>query len=274
MFKLSSLPLEILYYIGGYVPTEDLITLGRLNLWYSYWVSSLIADRIANDVQKDGWRIHVDILSTSHPKDDSISSGFPFSIEMLLLSEFIRINPITLGLEFKLCPLEENGFDSKTSAVPSESSVVIFDKINTNINILAFFAQIPKNVEVRELEHINHAGASVVDANSLMKEMKEGGQSTKDGVINMGLEFNVEYGVSPITEEHDQSLEEKIEMFRNAYHRHKVTDTTTSCADDTSAMLKDPAMMIFKNILVSPDWWVQQMKTPSLEQNVFELVLW
>jgi hypothetical protein len=59
MYKLSSLPLEILYCIGEYVPTEDLITLGRLNLWYSYWVASLIADRIASDVQRDGWRIHV-----------------------------------------------------------------------------------------------------------------------------------------------------------------------------------------------------------------------
>jgi hypothetical protein len=194
---------------------------------------------------------------------------------MLLLSEFISINPITLGLEFKLCPLEENGFDSKLSAVPSESSVVIFDKINTKINILAFFAQIPKNVEARELEHINHAGASVVDANSLVKEMKEEGQSTKDGTINMGIEFNMEYGMSPITEElqHDQSLEEKIQIFKKAYHRHMKADTT-SCPDDNSSLLKDPALMVFKNILVSADWWVQQMKAPSLEQNFFELVLW
>jgi hypothetical protein len=140
---------------------------------------------------------------------------------------------------------------------------------------LAFFAQIPKNVEARELEHINHAGASVVDANSLVKEMKEEGQSTKDGTINMGIEFNMEYGMSPITEElqHDQSLEEKIQIFKKAYHRHMKADTT-SCPDDNSSLLKDPALMVFKNILVSADWWVQQMKAPSLEQNFFELVLW
>lgn len=59
MYKLSSLPIEILYIITDFLETEDLVTLGRLNTWYGYWISIVLGERIEECVQKEGWRIHV-----------------------------------------------------------------------------------------------------------------------------------------------------------------------------------------------------------------------
>lgn len=59
MYKLSSLPIEILYMISGFLETKDLITLARLNTWFSYRLSPLLSERIYKDVESDGWRIHV-----------------------------------------------------------------------------------------------------------------------------------------------------------------------------------------------------------------------
>lgn len=61
MYKLSSLPIEILYLIGSFLETEDLVTVGRLNTWYGYWISIILGERIEDCVQKEGWRIHVSI---------------------------------------------------------------------------------------------------------------------------------------------------------------------------------------------------------------------
>lgn len=59
MYKLSSLPIEILYLIGDFLEIKDLVALGRLNTWYSYWISIILGERISTSVQKEGWRIHV-----------------------------------------------------------------------------------------------------------------------------------------------------------------------------------------------------------------------
>lgn len=59
MYKLSSLPIEILYMISEFLDTEDLVTLARLNSWYSYRLSTLISERIYQYVEQEGWRIHV-----------------------------------------------------------------------------------------------------------------------------------------------------------------------------------------------------------------------
>lgn len=59
MYKLSNLPIEILYIIGDYLDTEDMVTVARLNTWYGYWFSILLSERIADLVKQEGWRIHV-----------------------------------------------------------------------------------------------------------------------------------------------------------------------------------------------------------------------
>jgi hypothetical protein len=61
MFKLSSLPVEILYLIGNYLDMQDLVTLARLNTWYGYWISIILGERIDTCVQEEGWRIHVSL---------------------------------------------------------------------------------------------------------------------------------------------------------------------------------------------------------------------
>jgi hypothetical protein len=62
MYKLSSLPIEILYIIGDYLNIEDMVTIARLNSWYGYWFSILLGERIANSVKQEGWRIHVSLI--------------------------------------------------------------------------------------------------------------------------------------------------------------------------------------------------------------------
>lgn len=68
MYKLSSLPIEIVYLIGNFLEIKDLVTLGRLNTWYGYWISIILGERIFTSVQKEGWRIHVNIYSASLKK--------------------------------------------------------------------------------------------------------------------------------------------------------------------------------------------------------------
>jgi hypothetical protein len=66
MFRLSRLPIELLYIIGAYLDTDDLLVLARLNNWYGYHMSSLLSERIDHYVKQDGWRIHVN--NTGHTK--------------------------------------------------------------------------------------------------------------------------------------------------------------------------------------------------------------
>ena len=59
MYKLSNLPLELIYIICDYLDTEDLLVLARLNNWYGYHLSMLLSERISHFVKHDGWKIHV-----------------------------------------------------------------------------------------------------------------------------------------------------------------------------------------------------------------------
>lgn len=68
MYKLSSLPIEILYIIGGYLDTEDIVAIARLNPWFGYWFSILLGERIADLVRQEGWRIHVKNIYHCDPK--------------------------------------------------------------------------------------------------------------------------------------------------------------------------------------------------------------
>lgn len=62
MYKLSSLPIEILYLVGDFLELQDLVTVGRLNSWYSYLFSIVLGERINDCVKEKGWRIHVSPL--------------------------------------------------------------------------------------------------------------------------------------------------------------------------------------------------------------------
>jgi hypothetical protein len=59
MYRLSKLPLEVLYAIFDFLEFKDLITVGRLNTWYSYKVSTTITERVFENIKQDGWRVHV-----------------------------------------------------------------------------------------------------------------------------------------------------------------------------------------------------------------------
>lgn len=61
MYTLSKLPIEILYSIMDHLDTSQVITMARLNSWYAYRLSTVISERISQNVKSDGWRIHVGI---------------------------------------------------------------------------------------------------------------------------------------------------------------------------------------------------------------------
>ena len=75
MFTLSHLPIEILYLITNHLAVEDIVILARLNSWYSYWLSFILGERIHQQIDQEGWRIHV-----RKPK------GIPEAIELIVTS--------------------------------------------------------------------------------------------------------------------------------------------------------------------------------------------
>lgn len=62
MFRLSSLPIEILYLTAEFLPLQDLVTFCRLNSWYGYWFSIILGEKIKKCVKDEGWRIHVSLF--------------------------------------------------------------------------------------------------------------------------------------------------------------------------------------------------------------------
>ncbi|KAG2213395.1 hypothetical protein INT47_009068 [Mucor saturninus] len=250
MYKLSSLPIEILYLIGDFLEIKDLVALGRLNTWYSYWISIILGERISTSVQREGWRIHIDILAKSYPSEQTPS--FPFSTELLLLSEYSRINPITLTLEFKLCPIDEDGLDAVKSATQSERSIVIFNKIKTNIDIVAYFAQISTN---RRLQHVNQAGAAIMNDRNLWNQLQDNNDIHGNMAI-MGSAFKLGYEMTT-QNSHKEDMVKLIETFQKDFDKHK------NALDASSIKKEDSAVISFDKIQVSPEWWIKQMKVPT-----------
>ncbi|CEP16362.1 hypothetical protein [Parasitella parasitica] len=252
MYKLSSLPIEILYKILDNLDTNDIITMARLNSWFSYRLSTLLGERIEHNVKSDGWRIHIDILAKSYPFSQA-SSSFPFPTELLLLSEFSRINPYTLTLEFNLYPIDDDGLDAIVSATQSQRSIVLFDKIKTNVDIVAYFAQISTN---RRLQHVNQAGAAIMNDRNILSSGKE---EESSGLAVMGTGFKIQYNLTRKIQ--DKDMLKLVDQFKLDYEQHK-SELDVLCLQDES-----PAVLSFHKVHVSPEWWLKQMKIPSFSSN-------
>ena len=166
---------------------------------------------------------------------------------MLLLSEFSKINPYTLTLEFNLCPIDEDGLDAIDSATRSQRSIVLFDKIKTNVDIVAYFAQISTN---RRLQHVNQAGAAIMNDRNLLSSDKE-----KSGMAVMGTGFKVQYNLT--TRIHEKDMSKLVDQFKSDYDQHKNELDTLSLQNEL------PAVISFDKIHVSPEWWLKQMEIPS-----------
>ncbi|GAA5798086.1 hypothetical protein HPULCUR_003486 [Helicostylum pulchrum] len=264
MYKLSSLPVEILYLVGDFLDLQDLVTVGRLNSWYSYLFSIILGERINDCVKEKGWRIHIDVLAKSYPSTQN-NPSFPFSTELLLLSEYSKINPVTMTLEFNLCPIDEEGLDAIKFATQSERSIVLFNKIKTNIDIVAYFAQISTN---RRLQHVNQAGAAIMNDRNLWKQL-DAKQSILGNMAVMGSAFQVQYEMT--TENTDkQDMQKLIDKFKADYDKHKNEHDTTTLHKNDSAVIS------FDKIHVSPEWWIKQMKVPDYnsEPSLIEHGYW
>lgn len=182
------------------------------------------------------------------------------------MSEYSRINPVTITLEFNLCPIDEEGLDAIKNASKSERSIVLFNKIKTNIDIVAYFAQISTN---RRLQHVNQAGAAIMNDMYLWNQIDK--QHTVFGnKAVMGSAFKVQYEMT--TEYNDkQDMEKLIDRFRDDYDKHKNEHDTTDLDN------KDSAVISFDKIHVSPEWWIKQMNVPNsnnMEQNLVEHNYW
>ncbi|KAG1314941.1 hypothetical protein G6F64_001073 [Rhizopus arrhizus] len=251
MYTLSTLPREILYIIATFLDIQDLVTVARLNNWYGYWLSCILSERMKELVEKEGWRIHIDILATSHPSTQDNTPSIAFSTELLLLSEFCRVNPVTLTLEFLLCPIDDDGLDAVKNAPISTRSLVMFNKVTTNINIVAYFAQIsPK----KRLQHINQAGSALINDLVLWRKLSD--DSHSHGVACMRSGFRLSYELS--TESEDTEIVKVVDQFKNDYDQHQSTEGLEE---------KVPLVISFDKVYVSPEWWIKQMEVPMYSSN-------
>lgn len=176
-----------------------------------------------------------------------MNPSFPFATELLLLSEYSKINPSTLTLQFNLLPIDDDGLDAIQSATRSQRSIVLFDKIKTNVDIVAYFAQISTN---RRLQHVNQAGAAIMNDRHLLSSDKE-----KSGTAIMGAGFKVQYNLTTHIQEQDMS--KLVDQFKSDYDQHK------NKLDVLSLQALRPAVISFDAIHVSPEWWLKQMEIPS-----------
>lgn len=196
--------------------------------------------------------VQIDILAKSYPVHQT-NPSFPFSTEILLLSEYSRINPYTLTLEFNLCPIGEDGLEAIKDATLSERSIVLFSRVKTNIDIVAYFAQISTN---RRLQHVNQAGAAIVNDNNIR-------ENDNGGLAVMGCGFKVQYDM--ITDlrviKKSQDMTKIVEKFQVDYDQHK-SETDNLCLSKES-----PSVISFNKLQVAPEWWVKQMKIPTYSSN-------
>ncbi|CEG70206.1 hypothetical protein RMATCC62417_06145 [Rhizopus microsporus] len=238
MYRLSKLPIEILYIIASHLSIQDLINVARLNIWYGYRLSSVLSERIKELVEKDGWRIHIDILATFHASSNGNIPSFPYSTELLLLGEFSRVNPVTLTLEFLMCPLDDIGFGAVKDAPVSDRSLVMYEKIRTTINIVAYFAQISSN---QRLQHVNQAGGTLLNDRILWEKLKGVKQMKGAARMSAGFKVNYELLVEPKTE--------TLAVIEKHVKSHRM-------------ILDRPAILSFHTMYVTPEWWIRQMETP------------
>lgn len=143
-----------------------------------------------------------------------------------------------------------------------ERSIALFDKIKTNIDIVAYFAQISTN---RRLQHVNQAGAAIMNDRSVWKLLlkKDKNDSITSNMAIMGSAFKLNYQVTKTINQDTSTL---IEKFKKDYDQH----TRTLVDNNLSLKEENPAILSFDKIRVSPEWWVKQMKVPTQSSNILE----
>lgn len=204
-------------------------------------------------------------MAKSYPIQSPISSQLPYSAELLLLGEYARINPYTLTLEFSLYPLDEEGFGPVKTATQSDRSTVLFNRIKTNIDIVAYFAQISSN---RQLQYITNTGTSLMNDKNLWRQLSDSDHHL--GMTVMGSGFKIQYNMSKPIPNQDQQV--VIDSFKNVYNKHfkGICDIEL---DNNAAIIS------FDKLRVSPEWWIKQMDMPldsssNMEQELAEHCFW
>jgi hypothetical protein len=192
-------------------------------------------------------------LAKSYPVHQ-INPFFPFSTEILLLSEYANINPYTLTLEFNLCPIGDDGLEAMKDASISKRSIVLFSKVKTNIDIVAYFAQI--STANRRLQYVNQAGAAIMNDGNLRV-------NDASGKVVMGTGFKVQYDTTSDLQAINQSqdMTNIVEKFQLDYEQHK------SEMDILCLQKESPSIISFNKLKVAPEWWVKQMKVPTRSSN-------
>ncbi|KAI9276149.1 hypothetical protein BY458DRAFT_532917 [Sporodiniella umbellata] len=250
MYTLSALPQEILNTIVDFLEIKDLVSLARTNYWYKYWLSTALGKRIKEFEEKDGWRINIDILAKSHPLSKNMSPS-QFSNSLLLLSKFCTVDPATLSIEFDLYPVDEEGLGPLKDAGVGDRSLAIFDKITTNINIVAYFAQISSG---KSLKFINQAGSALINDVALWRKLAV--EKSSQGVALMKSGFSLSYNLS---NQENMQMSKVIEQYKSEYNRLKPTQTDLQG--------KIPATVCFEKVHVSPEFWAKQMEGPTVSED-------
>lgn len=160
------------------------------------------------------------------------------------MGEYARINPYTLTLEFNLCPITEDGLDPKKVVHEEERSIVLLRGVKTNIDIVGYFAQISKN---HRLQHINQAGASIMNHRQIWKDKPF-------GILVMGSGFKIKYD---IINNHHTTAEKIVDKFKLDYKKQFDTD-----------IANESIVASFNTVRVSPEWWLKQMEIPNHEPEI------
>ncbi|KAI8980923.1 hypothetical protein BDB01DRAFT_796114 [Pilobolus umbonatus] len=257
MTELSRLPIEIIYTICTYLPDKELVKLARMNAWYGYWLSPLLGERMRHYVENEGWRIHIDVLANFNPLvDESSFFSYRFSKELLLLTEFTGIDPHTLSLEFKLCPIDNEGLDCVKDPKETDVSLVLYNNVKSNINILAYFTQISTS-DKKRLRHVNQAGITAMDDRTLWNILAD--KHDYQGMAAICPSFRTGY---TITQDLSDDMVALADGFKETYRKNTVGfphKEYTPQSNQVHDNLEDPAIISFERVEVSPEWWIRQM---------------
>ncbi|KAG0172337.1 hypothetical protein DFQ28_011053 [Apophysomyces sp. BC1034] len=237
LLRLDQLPTEIITSILNCVAQKDLLTVAQLSTWFRNLTAPLIKDRIRESIIKEGWRIHISLLTKSE-----MSDGVPHFHELSLLGNLKSIDPRTLRLTFDVHRVDKDGFSLAPSVATIDRETVFFAHTATRMELLVSFAKVAQH----RIEHVNEAGIAILDTESIQIEA---GQNLKKQV----------------------QLNEQGKEFLLNCHIHQVPSERLVTPDDLRIFVEqykdtsDAIVVEITSFQISPVWWFRQMTRPTVD---------
>ncbi|KAF7731904.1 hypothetical protein EC973_007735 [Apophysomyces ossiformis] len=235
--RLDQLPIEIITCILNCLDPKELVVIAQLNSWFRNFSAPFIADRIRESTKKDGWRIHITLLTRSE-----MSDGISYFHELSLLGELQSIDPRTLRLTFDVYPVGEDGFSLVPLVSPIDKQTVFFANTDTKMELLVSFAKVAQH----RMEYVDQAGVAILDTTAMETQPED------------ELEKQVR-------------LNDQDEGFLlNCCIRHVPSEQLIAPTDikfmvDQYRDELKPIVVEITSFRISPMWWVRQMTRPTVD---------